>query len=92
LEPGEAHLGALCDLDGGAECVVTDHGVYFHAGRQWGRLAYRDIEVLFPAKTDSDGALTLRTSAGSFSILRCSRELWEAGGFFMRCAEDAKMV
>jgi len=92
LEPSEAHLGVLCGLDGSAECFLTDQGVYFHVDRRWARVAYRDIEVLFPAKTNSKGALTLRAPVGSLSPLRGSRELWEVGRFFMRCAEDAKMV
>ena len=72
---------------------MTDCGVYFRASYGWRFVAYGDIEdVVFPDKSDTDGALTLRTSIGSFDLLPGRPELGTVGTFFMRCAQDAKEI
>ena len=73
--------------------MLTDRGAFLRSRSGWHFVPYGEVEdVCFPEKTDPDGSLTLRTSVGSFQMLRRCPELWDAGRFFMRCASDAKGV
>jgi hypothetical protein len=66
-------------------------GAYFRGTSGWTFVPYTEIEdVIFPEKSDTQGALTLRTSRGNFDLLSGRPELWTVGHYFMRCADDAK--
>ena len=89
LSVGEECLGGIWSSS--LESILTDRGAYFRIDSGWRFVAYGDVEdVSFPEKSDPGGSLTLRTSDGSFELLRGRPELWTAGRFFMRCADDAK--
>lgn len=85
---GEECLGGIWGSR--LESILTDWGAYFRTASGWRFVAYGDVEdVCFPEKSDPKGSLTLRTSHGSFELLHGRPELWTAGRFFMRCADDA---
>ena len=91
LSPGEECLGGISSGGDSLESLLTDRGVYLRVASGWNFVSYDDIDdVSFPEKSDPKGTLTLRTTGGRFDLLRGSPDLWEAGRFFMRCAEDAK--
>jgi len=91
LSPDEEFLGAIWGSR--LESLLTDRGAFLRSRSGWRFVPYGEVEdICFPEKTDPDGSLTLRTSVGSFQMLRRCPELWDAGRFFMRCASDAKRV
>jgi hypothetical protein len=85
-------VGALVSATEEPECVLTDSGVFIFDAIAWRFVEYREITLSFPFhdKRDPAGALTLHTPLGAFALLRGSPDLWEAGRYFMRCAEDAQ--
>jgi len=89
FSPGDECLGGIWGSR--LESILTNRGAYFRAASGWTFVAYGDVEnVVFPEKSDTDGPLTLRTSAGDFDLLSGRPELWTAGRYFMRCTDDAK--
>jgi hypothetical protein len=75
------------------ESILTDRGAYFRSRSRWRFVAYGEVEdVSFPEKSDLNGSLRIRTADGIFELLRGNPDLWTAGRFFIRCAEDAKAM
>jgi hypothetical protein len=68
---------------------LFEEGAQFEVAGTWRFVAYADISVRFPPKEPRGGPLTLGTPYGEVELLAGSQDAWEAGRFFMRCAEDA---
>lgn len=92
IAAGDRYLGAIVSEERAPQCFLTERGAFFAQATEPRFVHYSDIAVDFPfeKKTDPNGALTVHTPGGSFPFLRGMAELWTAGRFFMRCAEDAK--
>ena len=91
LRPDEQVLGIL----GGRstpQAVLTDLGGHFYSGGDWSFTSYGDIEVQFPPKEWPGAPLTLITPRGRFTILGGTRDIWEVGRYFVRCASDARVA
>jgi hypothetical protein len=72
------------------ETILTDLGMHIHSSGGWSFISYGDIEVEFPPKDWPGAPLTLITPRGTFPILAGTRDAWEVGRYFMRCANDAR--